>query len=68
MSRPFVRLGVHSKSDVKLLAAQFIKFEIISVSNTAVGPRDLLSSLWIHPNLYIVGTVFGTVPNIANVF
>lgn len=68
MSKLSDRLGVHSKCDWKTLAAQFIKFGMVGVSNTAVSLGIYYLFLWINSNLYMVGTVFGTALSIVNAF
>lgn len=68
MKNLFERLGVHSKEELWALAAQFIKFGLVGVSNTLVAWACYYLFLWIDPELYMVGSVVGTVVSIANAF
>ena len=49
-------------------AVQFLKFGIVGVSNTAVAMGTYYIVLWIHPSLYLLGHVLGTILSIANAF
>ena len=62
------KLGVHSKEELWALAAQFIKFGLVGVSNTLVGWACYYFFLWLDPDLYLVGSAVGTVVSIANAF
>lgn len=47
---------------------QFVKFGLVGVSNTLVSWAVYYFFLWIDENLYMVGSVVGTVVSIANAF
>ena len=47
---------------------QFIKFGIVGVSNTLVAWACYYFFLWFDEDLYMVGSVVGTVVSIANAF
>lgn len=47
---------------------QFIKFGLVGVSNTAVSMACYYLFLWLDPDLYLVGSIVGTVVSIANAF
>ena len=50
------------------LFKQFIKFGLVGVSNTAVSMAVYYIFLWISPDLYMVGSILGTILSIANAF
>ncbi|MFR2117140.1 MAG: GtrA family protein [Subdoligranulum sp.] len=56
------------KEEFVALLAQFIKFGLVGVSNTAVSMAVYYIFLWISPDLYMVGSVLGTILSIANAF
>ena len=62
------KLGVHSKEDFKQLVIQFVKFGLVGLSNTLVSWACYYLLLWIDEELYMVGSVIGTVVSIANAF
>ena len=47
---------------------QFVKFGLVGVSNTAVSMAVYYIFLWISPDLYMVGSILGTILSIANAF
>ena len=47
---------------------QFIKFGLVGVSNTLVSWACYYLFLWINEDLYMVGSVVGTIVSIANAF
>ena len=59
--------GKNKENHVQLII-QFIKFGLVGVSNTVVSMVVYYLFLWISPNLYMVGSVFGTIVSIANAF
>ena len=62
------RLGVEKASDLPALILQFIKFGLVGVSNTFVSMAIYYLFLWIDEDLYMLGSVLGTVLSIANAF
>lgn len=68
MKRLMEKLGVRSASDFWKLAAQFVKFGLVGISNTAVHMGVYYLILWINPELYMVGYFSGTVISILNAF
>ena len=68
MQKMLALLGAKSKEEFVALLAQFIKFGLVGVSNTAVSMAVYYIFLWISPNLYMVGSVLGTILSIANAF
>lgn len=52
----------------KALLVQFIKFGLVGLSNTAVSMGVYYLFLWLDPDLYMLGSVLGTVLSIANAF
>ena len=69
MQKLLALLGAKSKKEFVALLAQFIKFGLVGVSNTAgsMGGGYYIF-LWISPDLYMVGSVLGTILSIANAF
>ena len=68
MQKMLALLGAKSKEEFVALLAQFIKFGLVGVSNTAVSMVVYYIFLWISPDLYMVGSVLGTILSIANAF
>lgn len=68
MQKLLALLGAKSKEEFVALLAQFIKFGLVGVSNTAVSMAVYYIFLWISPDLYMVGSVLGTILSIANAF
>lgn len=62
------KFGVHSASDFWKLVWQFIKFGIVGVSNTLVSMAVYYLFLWIDEDLYMIGSILGTIISIANAF
>ena len=62
------KLGVKNKEDLKKLVAQFVKFGLVGLSNTLVSWACYYLFLWIDEDLYMVGSIVGTVVSIANAF
>ena len=62
------KLGVKNKEDLKKLVAQFVKFGLVGLSNTLVSWACYYLFLWIDEDLYMVGSIVGTVLSIANAF
>ena len=62
------KLGVENKEDLRQLIVQFIKFGLVGVSNTVVSMAVYYLFLWIDEDLYMVGSVLGTVLSILNAF
>ena len=62
------KLGAENKESLFQLIIQFIKFGLVGVSNTAVSMGCYYLFLWIDPNLYMVGSIVGTVVSIFNAF
>lgn len=64
----FTRLGAGSPEERRALVLQFVKFGLVGVSNTLVSWACYYLFLWIDEDLYMVGTVVGTVVSIYNAF
>lgn len=62
------RLGVENKEDLKKLVLQFIRFGFVGLSNTLVSLACYYLFLWINEDLYLVGSIVGTIVSIANAF
>lgn len=62
------KLNVEGEEDTKKLIIQFIKFGLVGVSNTLVSWTCYYLILWIDDDLYMVGSIVGTVVSIANAF
>lgn len=62
------KLGVQNKTDLYKLLWQFFKFGLVGVSNTAVSMAVYYLFLWINPDLYMLGSVLGTILSIFNAF
>ena len=62
------RFGVTDKAAFWQLVKQFFKFGLVGLSNTAVSMGVYYLFLWIDPDLYMVGSILGTVLSIANAF
>lgn len=50
------------------LVKQFIKFGLVGVSNTVVSMVVYYIVLFINPDLYMFGSILGTIVSIANAF
>lgn len=62
------KLSPDEGKDLRNLIFQFVKFGLVGVSNTLVSWAVYYFFLWIDENLYMVGSVVGTVVSIANAF
>lgn len=62
------KLGVTDGRSLSQLIRQFVKFGLVGLSNTAVSMGVYYLFLWIDPNLYMVGSILGTILSIANAF
>ena len=62
------KLGVENREDLKKLVMQFVKFGLVGLSNTLVSWACYYLFLWIDEDLYMVGSIVGTVVSIANAF
>lgn len=68
MKKILEKFDVHSWEDFKKLFWQFFKFGLVGLSNTAVSMGIYYLVLWINPNLYMLGSILGTILSIANAF
>ena len=68
MKRILKKFDVHNWDDFKKLFWQFFKFGLVGLSNTAVSMGIYYLVLWIKPNLYMLGSILGTILSIANAF
>ena len=64
----FRRLGANDRIEQKALIFQFIKFGLVGISNTVVSWICYYVILWIDDDLYMLGSLVGTVVSIANAF
>lgn len=64
----FHRLGANDRIEQKALIIQFIKFGLVGISNTVVSWICYYVILWIDDDLYMLGSLVGTVVSIANAF
>ena len=64
----FARLGITDRASFWSVFWQFFKFGLVGVSNTAVSMGIYYLFLWINPELYMVGSILGTVISIFNAF
>lgn len=64
----FAKLSVTNKEEFWKLFWQFFKFGLVGLSNTAVSMACYYVFLFIDPNLYMVGSIVGTIVSIANAF
>lgn len=62
------RLGANNKEELYVLLRQFIKFGLVGVSNTVVSMVVYYIVLFIDPDLYLLGSILGTIVSIANAF
>lgn len=62
------KFELKNRDDFKSIAAQFFKFGLVGLSNTAVSLAVYYLFLWIDPKLYMVGSILGTILSIANAF
>lgn len=68
IKKAFIRLGVTNKEEFWKLFWQFFKFGLVGLSNTVVSMGCYYIFLFIDPNLYMIGSIVGTVVSIANAF
>lgn len=61
-------LGVTDMESAKILILQILKFGLVGISNTAVSMACYYLFLCISPDLYMVGSIVGTIVSIANAF
>lgn len=61
-------LGAKNKDEFILLFKQFVKFGLVGISNTAVSMAVYYIVLFIDPQLYMLGSILGTIISIANAF
>lgn len=59
---------LHDWIECKNTVVQFVKFGLVGVSNTLVSWAVYYFFLWIDEDLYVVGSIVGTVVSIANAF
>ena len=64
----FHRLGANNRREQKALVIQFVKFGLVGVSNTLVSWICYYIILWMDDNLYMLGSLVGTIVSIANAF
>ena len=64
----FRRLGANDRIEQKALIIQFFKFGLVGISNTVVSWICYYVILWIDDDLYMLGSLVGTVVSIANAF
>lgn len=64
----FLKMGATDKNARIALVKQFIKFGLVGVSNTLVAWACYYLFLWIDEDLYMVGSIVGTIVSIANAF
>ncbi len=68
ISALFARLGANTPEERRALVLQFVKFGLVGVSNTLVSWAVYYLFLWLNEDLYMAGTVIGTVVSIYNAF
>ena len=56
------------KNELRKTIVQFLKFGIVGVSNTAVSMGIYYLFLWFDSDLYMLGSIVGTILSIANAF
>ena len=64
----FHRIGVTDRESFMKLFWQFFKFGLVGLSNTAVSMACYYIFLLVNEDLYMVGSVVGTIVSIANAF
>lgn len=62
------KLRAEDEDDLKKLFIQFMKFGLVGVSNTLVSWVCYYVILWMNEDLYLLGSIVGTVLSIANAF
>ena len=64
----FRKLGAETAEKRRELVLQFIKFGFVGLSNTAVAWAVYYFLLWLNDDLYMVGSIAGTIVGITNGF
>ena len=64
----FNKLGVANRDEFIKLVIQFVKFGIVGISNTLVSLACYYLICYINPDLYLLGSIIGTIVSIANAF
>lgn len=64
----FAKLGITDKTSFLEVLWQFIKFGLVGVSNTVVSMAVYYVFLWIDEDLYMLGSILGTILSILNAF
>ena len=67
MNRIKALLSQNSEKTIAFLQ-QFVKFGLVGISNTVVSLACYYFFLWLNEDLYLVGTIVGTIVSIANAF
>lgn len=62
------KVNINDREGKKDIIFQFIKFGLVGVSNTLVAWACYYLFLWFDEDLYMIGSVVGTVVSIANAF
>ena len=62
------KVNINDPEGKKDIIFQFIKFGLVGVSNTLVAWACYYLFLWFDEDLYMIGSVVGTVVSIANAF
>ena len=62
------KLGVEDTESFWKLFWQIVKFGLVGVSNTVVSMVVYYIFLWIDEDLYMVGSIMGTIVSILNAF
>lgn len=60
--------GAENPAACKMILIQFIKFGLVGISNTAVSMGTYYIFLWLSSDLYMIGSIVGTILSIANAF
>lgn len=68
MKRILALLHAQNKEEFLQLFIQFLKFGLVGLSNTAVSMGVYYVFLWINSDLYMLGSILGTILSIANAF
>lgn len=64
----FAKLGITDKTSFWEVFWQFFKFGLVGVSNTAVSMGVYYLFLWMNEDLYMLGSILGTILSILNAF
>ena len=68
MQKLLALLGAKAKRNLLRCLHSLSSLALLAVSNTAVSMAVYYIFLWISPDLYMVGSVLGTILSIANAF